>query len=175
MKIKPILFLLALVTLFGIEAAAQNSVKIEDKNLKELAGNWRGELTYLDYRDDKSKVTLKVRTLNNWAKPNLTRDVVFTEPNGKEIKSNSVLKIGDDKRSLIEDKDSWRVVKNDYDRDKKQRTIVLETDGDDNNKKAVLRKTLIIGQKQYTITKEVRYEGGSEFFFRNEFRFMRAE
>jgi hypothetical protein len=175
MKFKTVLFMALLTAFVIVRAEAQTATKIEGKNLKVLAGSWKGELTYLDYKDDKSKVVLKVRTTNVWANPNLTRNIVFTEPNGKEIKSDSVLKIGDDKRSLLEDKDTWRVVKNVFDRDKQQRIVVLETNGEDNNKKAILRKTLVIGKNQYTITKEVSYESGSEFFFRNEFRFTRAE
>ena len=175
MKTKTILFLLLCVTVYAFEANGQTVVKIEESHLKELTGNWSGELTYLDYKDDKSKISLKVRTTNSWSKPALTRRTIFTEPNGKEIKSDSVLKIGDDRRSLDEDKDNWRVVKNDYDRDKKQRIIILETDGEDNNKKANLRKTIAIGKNQYSITKEVRYEGTSDYIFRNEFRFSRSE
>lgn len=175
MKIKVFLFLLAALALCTFEAQAQKGAKIDGKNLKELAGNWSGELIYLDYGDDKSKITLKVKTQNIWTKTNLKRDVVFTEPNGKEIKSSSAMTIGDDKRTLIEDKDSWRVVKNIFDGDKKQRTIVLETNGSDNNKKALIRKTMVIGRGEYTITKEVRYEGTNDFFVRNEFRFTRAD
>src|SRR6187399_952497 len=115
MNSKKILMLPLLLIFFVFHLQAQNTAKIEGKQLKDLAGNWNGELTYLDYRDDKSKVTLKVRTTNVWANSKLTRNVVFTEPNGKEIKNDSVLTIADDSRSLLEDKDKWRVVKNIYD------------------------------------------------------------
>lgn len=43
----------------------------------------------------------------------------------------------------------------------------------DNDKRALFRYTYLLGAKSLSIKKEVRYEGASEFFERNEYSWKR--
>lgn len=149
--------------------------KLNADQLQTLSGSWEGTLTYLDYQNDKSKVTLKVKSVNQWLAPNLSRDVIFTEPNGKEIKSAAVTTVANDGKNITEDKLTWAVIKNAFDKKKKERTVVYEARGEDNDKPADLRKTLVIRQDEYTVTKTVRYQNTAEYFVRNEFRFLKVK
>ena len=51
--------------------------------------------------------------------------------------------------------------------------IVTEKKGQDNDRDAVFRYTYLISAKRFSIRKEVRYEGGTEFFERNQFSWTR--
>lgn len=51
--------------------------------------------------------------------------------------------------------------------------IVTEKSGSDNDKKAMFRYTYLIGSKSFTIKKEVRYEGATEFLERNQYLWKR--
>jgi hypothetical protein len=51
--------------------------------------------------------------------------------------------------------------------------IVTETKGEDNNRSASIRFTYVINAKSFSIKKEVRPEGESQFFERNEYNWKR--
>ena len=48
-----ILFAAALLSIGLLFSDVSAQVKVKNKELKSLAGNWEGELEYLDYQNDK--------------------------------------------------------------------------------------------------------------------------
>ncbi len=51
--------------------------------------------------------------------------------------------------------------------------IVTEKSGPDNDKKALFRFTYLLSKTSFSIKKEVKYEGTTEFFVRNEYNWKR--
>lgn len=153
--------------------AADAQVKVNNQELKRLAGDWTGELEYLDYQNDQSKVRLKMRATNTVADGKVSQAIIYVEPNGKEVKSDGWFSLSPDGANIVEEKMRWTITKNLFDKQAKTRTIVYETKGRDNDRNADLRETLIVGKNEFSITKEVRYENTDEYFVRNTHRYIR--
>jgi len=168
-----ILFAVALLSIGLLLSSVSAQVKVKNKELKNLAGNWDGELEYLDYQNDKSKTRLKLRSLNTVAGGKVSQEIVYIEPNGKEIKSGVSFALSSDGLLIVEEKMKWTITKNLCDKQGKTRTIVYETKWKDNNRNADLRETMIIGENEFSVTKEVRYENTTDFFVRNTHRYTR--
>jgi hypothetical protein len=168
--------LLLAAALFAIGLLVSNlsaQVKVNNNELKNLAGNWDGELEYLDYQNDKSKTLLKLRSLNTVKDGKVSQEIVYIEPNGKEVKSGDSFALSPDGRQIVEEKMKWTITKNVFDKKAKTRTIIYETKWKDNNRDADLRETLIIKANEFSVTKEVRYENTTDFFIRNTHRYTR--
>ena len=168
-----ILFAAALLSIGLLLSGVSAQVKVKNKELKNLAGNWDGELEYLDYQNDKSKTRLKLRSLNTVKDGKVSQEIVYIEPNGKEVKSGGAFALSPDGRQIVEEKMKWTITKNSFDKKAKTRTIVYETKWKDNDRNADLRETMIIGSDEFSVTKEVRYENTTDFFVRNTHRYKR--
>lgn len=172
--LKNILFCTAFVLVVGFlfsDVSAQ--IRVKNKELKNLAGNFVGELEYLDYKNDTSKTVLKLRSINTITGSKVSQAIIYIEPNGKEVKSASAFTISADGTKLSEEKMTWTIIGNRFDKKSKTRTIVYEIKWTDNERPADLRETLVIGENEFTVTKEVRYENTENFFVRNTHRYRR--
>jgi len=168
-----ILFAAALLAIGLLLSGVSAQVKVKNKQLKNLTGNWEGELEYLDYQNDKSKTRLKLRSLNTVKDGKVPQQIVYVEPNGKEVKSGGSFALSPDGRQIVEEKMKWTITKNSFDKRTKTRTIVYETKWRDNDRNADLRETMIIGKNEFYVTKEVRYENTTNFFVRNTHSYKR--
>lgn len=168
-----ILFAAALLSIGLLFLNISAQVKVKNKELKNLAGNWTGELEYLDYQNDKSKTRLKLRSLNTVKDGKVSQEIVYVEPNGKEVKSSGSFALSPDGLQIVEEKVKWTITKNLFNKQGKTRTIVYETKWKDNNRNADLRETMIIGDDEFSVTKEVRYENTVDFFVRNTHSYNR--
>ena len=168
-----ILFAAALLSIGLLFSDVSAQVKVKNKELKSLAGNWEGELEYLDYQNDKSKTRLKLRSVNTFKDGKVSQAIVYLEPNGKEVKSSGSFALSPDGRAIVEEKMTWTITKNSFDKQGKTRTIVYETKWKDNDRNADLRETMIVGKNAFSVTKEVRYENTPDFFVRNTHRYTR--
>ena len=168
-----ILFAAALLSIGLLLSSVSAQVKVKNKELKNLTGNWDGELEYLDYQNDKSKTRLKLRSLNTVAGGKVSQEILYIEPNGKKIKIGGSFALSSDGLLIVEEKMKWTITKNLFDKRAKTRTIVYETKWKDNNRNADLRETMIIGENEFSVTKEVRYENTTDFFVRNTHRYTR--
>ncbi len=168
-----ILFAVALLLIGLLLSSFSAQVKVKNKELKNLAGNWDGELEYLDYQNDKSKTRLKLRSINTFKDGKVSQEIVYIEPNGKEVESAGAFALSPDGLQIVEKKMKWTITKNFFDKRAKTRTIVYETKWTDNDRNADLRETMIIGESEFSVTKEVRYENTADFFVRNTHRYKR--
>ncbi len=168
-----ILYAVALLSIGLLLSSVPAQVKVKNKELKNLAGNWEGELEYLDYQNDKSKTRLKLRSLNTVKDGKVSQEIIYVEPNGKEVKSGGSFALSADGLQIVEEKMKWTITKNFFDKRAKTRTIVYETKWKDNARNADLRETMIIGENEFSVTKEVRYENTADFFVRNTHRYSR--
>ena len=145
------------------------SPSIKDTDLQPLiGGQWVGTLTYLDYGKNK-KVSIPV-TLNVTKSTKDQSTWIFDFRYPDEPKANNIQEVTltDNGRTL----DGETVVER-IKLPGKTVKIVTEKSGQDNNKPAVLRYTYLISPKNFSIRKEVRYEGVTELFERNEYRWTR--
>ena len=74
----------ALTTLLITAIVAAYGQALDDSDLSKLAGEWTGSLTYTDYSDDKSKVTLSTDLTIVDKNGKLKFRYVYTEPGGGE-------------------------------------------------------------------------------------------
>jgi|GEM_PF-258762 len=130
-----------------------------------LVGDWAGELTYLDYQDDASRVTLGLRTSVREDAGALVLSTVYTEPDGREVGGGDArLAPGTDPSRLTYGAE-WRVVSRDA--APGRLAVVIEREGEDNDRPATLRLTLTATPDAWQVVKEVRYGGTDAFFERN--------
>jgi hypothetical protein len=138
-----------------------------------LAGNWAGTLTYLNYRDNKSRVTLETKAVSTIEADTIKMQFEYTEPSGKLIPSSDWLWLSPDGNSLCWDgeSDAYKVSK--LVRSDSSMTLIVQKVGVDNNKKATIRKTILVRGKTLTIAKQVRYQKTRKFVTRNTYSFIR--
>lgn len=168
-----ILFVAGLLLVGLMFSSVGAQVKVKNKELKNLAGNWDGELEYLDYQNDKSKTRLKLSSLNTVENGKVSQAIVYVEPNGKTVKGGGSFALSPDGREIVEEKMKWTITKNSFDKKAQTRTIVYAAKWKDNDRNADLRETLIIRENEFSVTKEVRYENTADFFVRNTYRYKR--
>jgi hypothetical protein len=152
--------------LFCLTAIAQ-SVQIKD--LSPSVGSWEGKLTYLDYSSGNPY------TMSANIKVSLT-----------ENKSGYIMAYEYPKEPQANSKDTTFIRDNFFGKDKIVAfekasgggyTLVTEVDGTDgnDNKKAVLRHVYRVTATNFSITKEVKFEGTELWIKRNEYLLNRAE
>ena len=159
------LFVFAIALAFSVSA----QTKISAKDLKPLEGKqWVGDLVYLDYQSKKltsikSNVTItrNVADKLKWTfamqypfepKANSTEDVVLS--------SDGL--IFDGENVIERTKMPGGILK-----------IVTTTKGKDDNRDATFRHTYLIGKKAFSIRKDVKFDGETEFFERNTYSWTR--
>ena len=146
-----------------------NVPKIKSGDFKRLTnGQWKGKLTYQDYRSNKKVSILSNLTVTESSEDKLSWIFEYKYPDEPKANKKSIVKIRKDGKTL----DDETVV---------ERTklpnetlkIVTTKNGMDNNKPAVFRYIYLINKKTFSIKKEVKYEGTQEFFERNEYSWNR--
>lgn len=156
--------------LLSFAALSQNTEpKVTSDDLRIIIGDWEGSITYLDYQSNKPftmPANLEVKAgksenqlllfniYPNEPKANNTDKIKVTKNgtllNNTSIKSREVLPTGEVQ-------------------------IRTESEGKDDNKKAVIRNTYILGKDVFTIRKEVQFENSTEWIKRNEFNYNRKQ
>ena len=158
-----ILMLFCLI--FSIGAQAQQAVTTAD--LQKLEGPWTGSLTYIDYSSNKPyTMPANLRVAKTNKDTQLTLYNIY--PNEPKANNKDKLKISKDGLQLNNQPVKSREILNNGDLQ-----IITEYEGKDNNKKALIRNIYLLGEKQFIIRKEVKYEDSDEWFKRNEFNYKR--
>ncbi|NNF57336.1 MAG: hypothetical protein HKN04_03760 [Rhodothermaceae bacterium] len=171
------LFLPALLAL--LTCAPASSQNKAPSGYDDLNGDWVGTLTYTNYQDDASRVTLPLTATASVARdPSLDTDglrivVSFTEPDGSSggTRTTFLTPLSDGSDVFGYDGERWPLVQHLATDGLVQ--YVIERDDLDNNRLARIRHTITYQDGVLTDQKEVRYEGTDAFFERNLFRFTR--
>jgi hypothetical protein len=172
MKINLTKILIIFTVLFSFKGYGQETIKtsvkkITPEDLQILIGEWTGSLTYIDYSSNKPytmPANLNVKQGKN-ANQLLLFNIFPNEP-----KANSKDKIILSKDGMALNKKNVRAKERMSDG-----TIQITTEfmGNDNKKKALIRNIYILGDNQFVIRKEVKFENTSEWLKRNEFNYKR--
>lgn len=163
MKFTLIQLFVVIVLLISSKSFAQNTVTTDE--LKILVGEWKGNLTYIDYTTNKPFSM----PANLSVKQNKNQLILFnTYP--KEPKAN-----GKDKIKLSKDgsKINGVEIKSKEILDNGDIQVTTEKVGKDNNLKATIRQTYILGKNRFIIRKEVKFEDSQEWLKRNEYNYTR--
>lgn len=160
-------FVLVLCSMFGLSPQSGGTPKVAEEDVQALTGaQWKGALTYLDY-GTKKRVSIP-SNLNVTRGEGTSWTFEYLYPDEPKANSKSTIALEDSGRMF----DGEKVI---------ERTsagpgsvkIVTEQSGPDDDKPALFRFTYLIGAKSFSIKKEVRYEGTSEFIERNRYEWTR--
>lgn len=149
-----------------------NSTNAQSFQIKDLAvsvGNWEGKLTYLDYASGKPYTMLAN------IKISLT-----------ENKTGYIMGYEYPKEPHANSKDTTFVVNQLFGKDKIVEfkkavdggfTLVTEVEGEDGNdyKKAILRHTYTLKTNNYSVVKDVKFNGTDKWIKRNEYLLSKVE
>lgn len=143
--------------------------ELTNDHLKVFEGEWGGSLTYLNYQDEKTLVTLNLKMEATFSKKGLKFDYYYDEGNGRTEKRNGSFQLKGDK---VRFNGNWEVESTDI-QDLENWKLVLVSTGKDNNKPASFRKTVEVSPSKITVTQKVRFDGESDYFLRNKHIFER--
>jgi hypothetical protein len=196
MKTKFLTVLVAL-SLVSTSLYAQKKAKIPEGFLETMQGDWKGKLTYTDYQNDSTQVTMDVWLKSNIEQNKLVKQFYFKEPNSttkQKSKSQDTTFIANEGFALVETgyklpfaiqesttKDTKQSSSTTKDGMNVQRSasahseqrIVMETADNDNNKPSTIRITIDTSPNSMTIKKEVKYNGTNSFFVRHTFAYTK--
>lgn len=133
--------------------------------LKVYDGEWKGNLTYLNYGDDKTLVTLPVRVEASFSEKGVEFKSFYTEPGGRIEKRSHRFRIG---KKNIYYNGNWKMDSFEA-KSLEQWTLFLKSEGKDNNRTASFKKIVEVSPNKITIKKMVKYEGTEEYFMRNSY------
>ncbi len=157
MKVSFIAFLLGILFL-------QTTVKLNQTDFDSLINKqWSGTLTYLDYGTGKPVSILSELKVTHSVKGAGIYTWATSYP--QEPSHNSVDELVISKDGSVLDGENVRSREFLADGTLK---IIAQTEGIDNNKKAIYRITYLLGKSFYKRTKEVCYVGENTYFTRNE-------
>lgn len=137
-----------------------------------LSYDWLGTLTYRDYQTNRS-VTLRTRLNGMQAGPQeLVFDYQYQEPEGGMVKGFDRLRLSADGRAVDWDGLPMRLLRRTA-APGGQLHLLLEGEGQDDNRPATIRRAVLIGPQQCRIRKTVRFAPDTTFVLRHEYQFAR--
>jgi len=166
-------FLIVLVVLLTGQISAQqetseiSSTLVKPGDLQVLIGDWTGSLTYMDYSSNKP-YTMPSNLLVKQGSNEYQIILQFSYPNEPKANSKEKISIAKDGKQL-----NKNMVKSRQEMSVGLVKITTENQGKDNNKKALIRNTYLLGTNQFIISKEVKFENSEEWLKRNEYSFER--
>jgi len=159
--------LLVISSFFGL--AFMDAPKVKPKDLQRLTGRqWVGTLTYADYRTNKKVSILSNLSVTRSAEDKLSWVFAYAYPDEPKANSKDRITISQDGKTI----DGEIVVKRTYPGGDRLE-LVTEKTGTDNDKSALFRFTYLISASGFSIKKEVRYEGTTDFIERNLYSWKR--
>ena len=161
-------FMFALLAAF-VSFVPQQSPRVSAEDLRRLTGaRWTGTLTYLDYRSNKPVSIPSSLTVTQAAGDENAWVFEYEYPDEPKANGKQTLKIEEggtvfDGETVVErtglDGGGFR--------------LVTEKRGRDNDKEALFRFTYTLDGSAFSVKKEVRPEGASDFFERNRYSWKR--
>ena len=143
--------------------------KVKSRDLQILMGaQWIGTLTYLDYSRNKPVSIPSKLTVTQSKGDKLSWVFEYQYPDEPKANSEETVTISKDGKTIGGETvvERTKLAGNTL-------RIVTEKNGMDDNKKSLFRHTYLINANNFSIRKEVRFEGTAEFFERNQYSWRR--
>lgn len=152
----------------GFHASGQTP-RVGAEDFRRLTNTrWTGTLVYLDYGSNKEVSVRCVLTVTESPGDGHSWVFAYEYPDEPKANSKKTVTLGDGGMSLDDEKVVERTSL-----DGGVLSVVTERRGKDNDRAALIRHTYLIGGSSFSIRKEVRPEGSSEFFERNRYSWKR--
>jgi len=165
------LLILTLIIPIGFIFSQSNSSihKIEPKDLNILMGKWTGSLTYLDYSSG-NVYPMPCDIFVKGKRNNRKIIIHYIFPSEPKANNKEHIKISKDGRLI-----NKRRIESKFINAQGLTEIYTENLGKDGNdgKKAMIRTIYKIGDTEFIMRKEVKFEGTNEWIMRNEFKFQK--
>ena len=159
--------ILNLILLFSLGSYGQTQINPED--LKSIVGTWEGSITYLDYQTNKPFTMAAMLIVEKGRNENT---LILNNLYPNEPKANNSEKIRVSNNGTMLNK---HIVTQREELENGHIQIQTEHNGKDDNKRAQIRHTYIIGKKIFLIRKEVQFSQGEEWLKRSEFSYNRKK
>ncbi|MGB5331853.1 MAG: hypothetical protein WBM80_09280 [Woeseiaceae bacterium] len=138
---------------------------LEDFRVAAGSG-WKGHLSYLDYSSEAlSEIPVEIQ-IDEPGGRTLVYSIRY--PGEMQYNSRETIKLSRDGRRL-----NGGLIIARTRNDNGGLTLVTTYQGKDNNRRADIRVTYAIGSTAFSISKEVRFEGESDYFLRNQYSLVR--
>ncbi len=152
---------------------AQNTgleTKIEKEEISQFIGNWKGQLTYLDYSSGTPYSMPCELSISRKGQANKL-SLAYAFPNEPKANNTEKIKISKDGKYIDKNKITQKS-KTAEDQIK----FISESRGKDgnDNKPATIRYIYVIGDNDLVIRKEVKFDDSNEWIMRNEFSFNKV-
>lgn len=150
-----------------VQSAQAQDAAILKEDITMLQGNWKGTLTYRDFKSAKD-VTMPC-TLNLEVKKN-GKDLVmnYAYPDNAGWNSSDNVSISADGRSINGEK-----IKSRKKLDDGNIEIIIESKGQDGSTPATIQQIITFGPSTFTLTRQVQYMTTGEKFMRNQYKWTR--
>ena len=146
---------------------AQTGPVASAEDFRVVAGSgWNGYLSYLDYSSEAlSRIPVEIQV----DEPNgRTLDYAIKYPSETQYNSREKIKLSCDGRKL---NDGLIIARKRNDNG--DLILVTTYQGKDDNRRADIRVTYAISSTVFSISKEIRFEGESDYFLRNQYSLVR--
>ena len=157
--------ILNIILLFYLGSYGQTQITPED--LKLILGTWEGSITYLDYQTNKP-FTMAANLIVEQGRNKNTLVLKNLYPNEPKANNSEKIKVSNNGTML-----NKHIVTQREKLENGHIQIQTEHNGKDDNKRAQIRYTYIIGKKIFLIRKEVQFSQGEEWIKRSEFSYNR--
>ncbi len=153
--------------------AVQSNRDIIVAQFERLTGEWEGLLEYTSYDDNTTKHVNPAKCESKYDGKAWLYTVTYDEGNGEYFEGSGECLVSHDGSQMMYNGIKWNVINVSESGDTTK--IVMETKGKDNKKKAALRQTLEVTDKTFTLTEEVKYDSGGDYFVRNKHLFRKRK
>ena len=139
-----------------------------------LLGSWEGELEYLDYGDDSTRVRLStsLQGLPSSDGRAIVLRFSYEEPDGRIVTSSERL---EETADGVELGDLWQVEERSLNETIGVYRLVLRRSGEDNGRPASIVNTVLLDGAELTITTMITYLGSTDSLQRHQYRFRRVD
>ena len=144
-----------------------------------LAGKWTGTLRYRDYQDSTRFVSLPTVVEGTTAADsmNVRLDFVYDDGPGKTVRSSDTFSLNDQAHLLLWGPADGKRVASTFAVQQFSGSnpfrLIVEMNGEDDNRKALIRETLTVDAGELRILKEVQFKADLPWLFRHEYRVSR--
>lgn len=148
-----------------------NNKDIIVAQFQRVVGEWEGLMEFTSPNDNASKQVTPAKCESKYDGKAWLYTVTYDEGNGEYFQGSGECLVNDDGSMMMYNGIKWNVI--DIKQASDTATIVMETKGKDDRKKATLRQTLEVTDRTFTLIEEVKYDSGGDFFVRNKHLFRK--
>ena len=140
--------------------------------LESMEGAWTGTLTYLDYQDNETRVSLPTEVEFTPTNDGLSYTFVYTEPSGATVADEGELRLESGGGVSMGDTE-FQVQDFELDGQGHLGRLVLSQRGTDGDRPSLLVRTIRVERDRMSMIQEVLPDGDTVRFTRNEYDFIR--